>query len=114
MNWLFRSKICLARQPNKRRENPCFTFSNSINSKKNKKEFGRVWLLRNELHSSSQNSSKVLSATKQTRERERERVYELEVVEGGFGDEGTIGGEAVALQLIDHLRHVGRQGLPAL
>jgi hypothetical protein len=51
---------------------------------------------------------------KRESERERESVYELEVVEGGFGNKGTIGGEAVALQLIDHLRHIGRQGLPAL
>jgi len=40
----------------------------------------------------------------------RER-YELEIVEERLGDERSIGSEAVALQLINHLRHVGGEVL---
>lgn len=56
---------------------------------------------------SSGNLPTFFSEIKQARKRERE--YKLEVVVSGFGDEGSIGGQAVALQLIDHLRQVGRE-----
>ena len=40
---------------------------------------------------------------------ERQREYELEIIESGFGDKKSIGGQAVALQLINELSHASRK-----
>lgn len=52
-----------------------------------------------------------MACNSEGRERERE-MYELEIVVERLGDERSIGGQAVPLQLINDLRHIGGEVLP--